>query len=295
MQLQQASRKHAKIKMAIQGPSGSGKTMGALLIAYGLCNDWTKIAVIDTENHSSELYAHVGNFQVLHLSAPFSPERYIEAIKTCEKEGMQVIIIDSISHEWEGLGGILETHSQMTGNSYTNWSKLTPRHNAFVQNVLQSPAHIIGTIRSKQQYILSDKNGKQVPEKVGMKGVTRDGMDYEFTLVLELDMKNQAMTSKDRTSLFTGKPSFILSPETGRVILAWCNEGQPVVPGDLSERINACKSLDELLTLFYDHPTEEPGVLQAFTNRRTALEKQTVLPSIQNSTNGTNRRTANKQ
>src|SRR5690242_7927040 len=105
MQLQQASRKNAKIKMALQGPSGSGKTYGALLIAFGLYNDWKKIAVIDTENHSSELYAHLGSYQVLHLSSPFSPERYIQAIRTCEKVGMEVIIIDSISHEWEGIGG----------------------------------------------------------------------------------------------------------------------------------------------------------------------------------------------
>src|SRR5215218_7509912 len=215
MQLQQASRKNAKIKMALQGPSGSGKTMGALLLSFGLCGEWSKIAVIDTENHSSELYAHVGNYQVLHLEAPFSPERYIEAIQVCEKAAIEVIIVDSISHEWEGIGGILEVHSNMAGNSYTNWSKLTPRHNSFVQHMLQSPAHIIGCIRSKQEYVLSEKNGKQVPEKVGMKGVTREGMDYEFTLVLEIDITNHAAATKDRTSVFKGKPSFIITPETG--------------------------------------------------------------------------------
>src|SRR5213075_24314 len=106
------------------------------------------------------------------------------------------------SHEWEGIGGILETHGNMMGNSYTNWSKLTPRHNSFVQHILQSPAHVIGTIRAKQDYVLSEKNGKQVPEKVGLKGVTRDGMDYEFTLVFDIDIKHNASASKDRTGLF---------------------------------------------------------------------------------------------
>ena len=158
MQLQTAQRKNAKIKMALQGPSGAGKTYSALLIAFGLCNDWSKVAVIDTENHSSELYAHLGNYQVLHVEEPFSPERNIEAINLCQKAGMEVIIIDSISHEWVN---ILEAHSKMTGNSYTNWSKLTPRHNAFVQYILQSPVHIIGTIRAKQEYVLSEKNGKE--------------------------------------------------------------------------------------------------------------------------------------
>src|SRR4051795_9265264 len=117
MQLQPASRKNVKIRMALQGPSGSGKTYSSLLVAYGLTGNWSSIAVIDTENHSSELYAHLGNFKVLHLHLPFTPERYIEAIQVCEKEHMQVVIIDSISHEWEGAGGILEVHSNMLGNS----------------------------------------------------------------------------------------------------------------------------------------------------------------------------------
>src|SRR4051812_17444901 len=138
LQLQQASRKHAKIKMALQGPSGSDKTYGALLTAFGLCNDWSKIAVIDTENHSSELYAHLGKYQVLHLDAPFTPERYVEAIKVCEKAGIDVIICDSISHEWFGTGGILESHALLTGNSFTNWAKLTPRPNSFVQRKIPS-------------------------------------------------------------------------------------------------------------------------------------------------------------
>ena len=92
--------------IAIVGPSGSGKTFSALLCAFGLTNDWSKIAVIDTENHSADLYSHLGNYSVLNLSKPFSPERYVEAIDVCEKAGMKVIIIDSITQEWDGQGGI---------------------------------------------------------------------------------------------------------------------------------------------------------------------------------------------
>ena len=196
MQLQLANRQRVKIRMALQGPSGSGKTFSSLQLAFGLCGDWSKIAVIDSENHSSSLYADLGGYNVLNLEAPFTPERYVEAIKACELASMEVIIIDSISHEWEGIGGILETHGNMMGNSYTNWSKITPRHNSFVQHILQSPAHVIGTIRAKQDYVLSEKNGKLVPEKVGLKGVTREGMDYEFTLVFDLDIKQHASSSK---------------------------------------------------------------------------------------------------
>jgi len=152
MHLQKASRKKASIKMSLQGPSGSGKTYSSLLIAHGLCNDWYKIAVIDSENHSSELYSHLGSYNVLQLSAPYTPEKYIQAIEACGQAGMQVIIIDSISHEWEY---ILEAHASLPGNSFTNWQKIGLRHKAFIQSILGSKAHIIATTRTKQDYVLN--------------------------------------------------------------------------------------------------------------------------------------------
>jgi hypothetical protein len=291
MELKTAERKRAKIKMALQGPAGSGKTMSALLLAFGLCNNWQKIAVIDTENHSAELFSDVGPFQVCPMYAPFTPEKYIEAINFCVKKGMEVIIIDSVSHEWEGLGGILDTHSQMTGNSYTNWSKLTPRHNAFIQTLLQSPIHIIGNIRSKQEYVLVEKNGKQVPEKVGMKGVQRDGLDYEFTVVLELDMKHNAKASKDRTSLFMDKPEFKVTPETGIQIQQWCNSGAPLSENelaDITKRIGECKSLAELFELYNLNPNSQQTLVQSYTKRKLELE-----PSP--SSNGTKSSTKNQK
>ena len=230
LNLRTAERTQAKIKLGIQGPSGSGKTYSALLIAHGLTNDWRKIAVVDTENHSADLYAHLGNFNVLSLDKPFNPERYIQAIETCERAGMEVIIVDSISQEWEGSGGILETHGNMAGNSFTNWNKVTPRHNAFVQKMLHSRSHIIATIRSKQDYVLSEKNGKYVPEKVGLKGVTREGVDYEMTIVFDLDIKHHATASKDRTGLFMDKPSWVITENTGKRILNWCKAGKVAAP-----------------------------------------------------------------
>jgi hypothetical protein len=154
MQLQTAQRKRAKIKLGLQGPSGSGKTYSSLLIAYGLCNDWSKIAVIDTENHSADLYAHLGSYNTISLSAPFTPERYIQAIEVCEKAGMEVIIIDSITHEWENL---LDHHASLQGNSFTNWGKITPRHNDFVQRILQSPCHIIDRLSTFDEFLEDER------------------------------------------------------------------------------------------------------------------------------------------
>ena len=282
MQLQIAKRTQARIKAGLQGPSGSGKTYSALLMAYGLCNSWNKIAVIDTENYSASLYAHLGNYSVVNIAAPFSPEKYIEAIQLCEASGIEVIIIDSISHEWEGSGGILDVHGSMMGNSFTNWSKVTPRHNAFVQAMLQSPCHIIGTIRSKQDYVLSEKNGKLVPEKVGLKGVTRDGMDYEFTLVFDININHNAVASKDRTGLFGNRAEFKISVETGTQILRWCNTGEAVNTAtaddtiDISKRISNCKTLAELLSLYKDNPPYQQSHAAKFSAKRSEF------PSVQN-------------
>ena len=270
MELQKAERKQVVIKLAIQGPSVSGKTYSSLLLAYGLVGNWDQIAIIDTENNSSHLYSHLGNFNVLSLTEPFTPERYIEAIEVCEKAGMKVIIIDSISQEWEGSGGIIETHGNMAGNSFTNWNKVTPRHNAFVQKILQSPCHIISTIRSKQDYVLTDKNGKMVPEKVGLKGVTRDGMDYEFTLVLYLDIKHQATASKDRTGLFTNPLPFPITESTGNRIKIWCL-GEDLLRSVELQIANA-GTVQELRNILIKYPTLRDKLEPLCINRKKELE-----------------------
>jgi len=268
MNLQPAERKRAKMKLALQGSSGSGKSMSALLLAYGMTDDWTKIAVVDTENGSASLYAHLGPYLVIHLTPPFSPERYIEAIKICEEAQVQVIIIDSISQCWEFL---IDIHANMPGSSFTNWAKITPRQSAFMNKVLQSPCHIIATMRTKQDYVLSEKNGKQVPEKVGLKAIQRDGVDYEFTIVLDLDLSHYAVASKDRTNLFMGRPSFIITEETGKQVLEWCNQGTSVE--EVRKLIQAAKSVEQLVNL-YNRYQDMFSLLEAdFTSRKLELTK----------------------
>jgi hypothetical protein len=275
MQLQKASRKKASIKMSLQGPSGSGKTYSSLLLAYGLCNDWSKIAVIDSENHSSELYSNLGEYNVLQLSAPYTPEKYVQAIQACGQAGMQVIILDSISHEWEY---ILEAHASLQGNSFTNWQKIGLRHKAFIQAILGSKAHIIATTRTKQDYVLNEHNGKMVPEKVGLKAVQREGLDYEFTLVFDLNMKNSATASKDRTGLFFGMPEQRLTIDAGKSIYNWCNNGAEIAPTDISDTIHSCKTIDDLLELYNEHPQYKEVLKPEFEKRKREIlmQNQTV-------------------
>ncbi|MEW9840547.1 ATP-binding protein [Pseudomonas juntendi] len=219
-----AERKQAKLRLALAGPSGSGKTMSALLMAKGLGG---RIAVIDTEHGSASLYADIADFDVLELHAPYSPERYAEAITAAEQAGYSVLIIDSYSHEWTGSGGCLESneklaHQKFKGNTWAAWNETTPRHRKLTDKILTSPLHIICTMRSKTETVQGE--GKKVI-KLGMKSEQRDGTDYEFTVVLDITHDGHAaIASKDRTKLFD-QPE-VISEDTGRRLLAWLNDGK---------------------------------------------------------------------
>lgn len=268
MQLRQSERKRAKIKMALQGSAGSGKTYSSLLLAKGLTKgDFSKVAIIDTECGSADLYAHLGQYNVLTLKPPFTPENYIKAIEVCEKANMEVIIIDSISQCWDEL---LDFHSKLAGNSFTNWSKITPRHKAFVDKILQVEAHVIATMRTKQDYVLNQKNGKYVPEKVGLKAVQRDGIDYEFTLVFDIDIKHFVTASKDRTGLFMDKPEFYINPSTGEKLLKWCNSGTELQ--EARQNIKECKDIEELKALYNQYSSWRELLDYDFK-----LQKDTIL------------------
>lgn len=269
MQLRQSERKQAKIKMALQGSSGCGKSLSSLLLAKGLTNDHlSKVAVIDTENGSADLYAHLGNYNVLALQPPYTPEKFIEAIEVCEKAEMEVIILDSISQVWDEL---LDFHSKLPGNSFANWSKVTPRQKAFIHKILQCNAHVIATMRTKQDYVLQQKDGKYVPEKVGLKAVQRDDVSYEFTIVFDIDIKHLALASKDRTNLFSGKPEFMINTSTGKRILDWCTS--PIKEEDIKQRIEDCLSVSQLMELYKEHPSFQLPLKALYQTKKELLEK----------------------
>lgn len=228
MQIRKAERKKAKLRLGISAPSGAGKTYSSLLIAYGITGDWEKIGLIDTENGSGDLYAHLGDYMVLQLEAPYTPERYVKAIKAFEQAGVSVIIIDSLSHAWAGSGGALEmVDSSMAAqkNKFAAWRDVTPKHNELVEAMLQSKCHIIATMRSKTEYVLEeDEKGKKVPKKVGMAPIQRDGMEYEFTVMLDMAHNHVASASKDRTSLFDSQ-YFKPNEDMGKKLLEWLETG----------------------------------------------------------------------
>lgn len=246
IQLKKATRQQVKLRLNISAPSGAGKTYSALLMAYGLCSDWSKIAVIDTENGSASLYSHLGEFNVVDLRPPFQPEKYTEAINACVDAGMEVIIIDSSSHEWNCLLDENEVLAQTSfrGNTWSAWSKTTPRHDKFVASVLHANAHVITCTRSKMETVMGE--GKKV-HKVGMKDVQREGWEYELTVSLNLDRDTHLATpSKDRTNLFEGKQPFLITEETGKAIKQWCEQG--VESAD--KRLKKATTIAELANIF---------------------------------------------
>jgi hypothetical protein len=233
MAFKKATKQNATIKLAISGPSGSGKTYSALLLAKGLGG---KTALLDTEYGSASLYADRFDFDTWDDQDPngFPPEYFIRVIKAAEEAGYNNLIIDSLSHEWSGRGGCLEladavARTKCKGNSYTAWKEITPRHDKLVEAIVSAKMNIIATMRAKTEYVLNkdEKSGKATPQKVGMGTVQRDGMDYEFTLMFELDRDSHlASAGKDRTCLF--QDPGIISEDTGKKILAWLSSSQPI-------------------------------------------------------------------
>lgn len=211
-------------KVLLGGSSGSGKTYSALRLATGLAKKCgSGIAAIDTEAGRIRYYANEFDFSDMQLTEPFTPEKYIEAINEAVGSGFKVLIIDSISHEWNYC---VDIHDKMPGNSWTNWSKVTPRHDAFMEKILQAPIHIIATVRGKDEYVLEEKNGKQTPKKVGLGFKQRDGIEYNYTATFNIAQDTHiAEATKDNTHIFEGRYE-VLTEKDGEALYDWANTGE---------------------------------------------------------------------
>lgn len=280
MQLRKAQRSQVKLRLNLSAPSGAGKTYSALLMAKGLVGNWNEIAVIDTENGSASLYSHLGEFNVIDLTPPFTPERYIEALQACIDAGMKCVIIDSTSHEWNTL---LEENEKLAqakfrGNSWSAWSISTPRHDKFVNEILHAPVHVITCTRSKTETVMGDD--KKV-KKVGMKDTQREGWEYELTVSLNIDRDTHLATpSKDRTNLFENEQPFLITEQTGKKLLDWCNSGiNPDSEVDSAlELANQCINMDELLAVWKQFPNLQSNLKfkNEFSNIKNKLQNATT-------------------
>ncbi len=270
MQFQKAQRKRAKLRLALSGPSGSGKTYSALLIAKGFGG---RIAVIDTESGSASLYADLVEFDTLELAPPFTPERFCDALKAAADAGYDVCVIDSITHEWDGAGGCLEineqiAHAKFKGNTYAAWSETTPRHRAFLDAILQAPMHVIATMRSKTETVQG--NDKKV-KKLGMKPIQREGAEYEFTVVLDLEHeRHYAIASKDRTRLFA--EPHVITEATGSRLAGWLESGAVPALGEseAADHLAAMDAASDMDSLKHAFSTAYQAAKQAGDTARIA-------------------------
>lgn len=237
-----AVKSQGKLRIALDGPSGAGKTFSSLLIATGIAEamdaaktpirtgSGRRIALIDTENASASDYADRFAFDLVAIDAPYTVEKYLTALNAAEAEGYDIVVTDSLSHAWAGEGGLLrqkEALDSRGGNQYANWALPTKMHEALKSRILSCKIHLIATMRSKQEYALQgdDKTGKTRVVKLGMAPVQREGMEYEFTVCLDLAMDHSAIASKDRTAMFDEAP-FKPTKELGKQLYDWRMKGE---------------------------------------------------------------------
>ncbi len=243
---QRATKNRIKARVALDGPTGSGKTLSSLIWAKEL---GSRVAVIDTERGRARLYSDRFEFDVAELSPPFSPLAFESAL--AEADGnYDVVIIDSLSHAWEGAGGVLDivdaAATRAHGNSFAGWKEGTPALRSLIDRMLALDAHLLVTMRSKMEYILeTDGRGKQVPRKVGMAPVMRAGVEYEFDVVADMDLEHRLIVSKSRCSALAdqvypaGKAA-----EGARTFLAWLNDGDAIASrSEVAELVAAMNAL----------------------------------------------------
>lgn len=260
-----AQREKEKAVIGFIGCSGSGKTVSALIVAYGMMKEaypeaseaeiWQKIGVIDTEHRRSKLYANleiggirIGQFRHIDFSPPFTTDRYNLAVIAMKNAGAEVVVIDSISHNWMGEGGIVETHGQMSGNSFQNWGKLAPETTKLIKTLTQNDVHMLVTFRTKTEYVVEpNSDGKMAPRKVGTKPVQKEEMEYEFMLNFIIDIDHVADTSKDNTQMFEGHPQKITA-DVGRKLYQWLELGLDVKAEEENKRTGLIEKIKAVMS-----------------------------------------------
>ena len=232
---EEVTREKSKARIAVVGPSGAGKTVSSLYLAYGITGDWKKVALIDTEHERGRFYAertdlNIGKFLYASMSAPFTPDKYIDYVKSAAQAvgSDGVVVVDSFSHCWDNEGGVLSIKENLVAttkmNDFTAWNEAGRIQNNLLNTILSANCHTIITMRTKMAYAMEvNDRGKTVPVKIGLAPVQRDTTEYEFDICFQIDRSHNASLSKDTTFLdsWTG----VITPEIGSQLGKWPSEG----------------------------------------------------------------------
>jgi hypothetical protein len=281
IQFAKATRKALKGRIAIDGPSGSGKTFTALRMAFSIVAPGKRVVVISSESGAVEKYVGLApdgtiwDFDIGYLP-DFSPDTYTKSILAAGKAGYDVIVIDSLSHAWAGEGGALElvdraASKSQSQNTYFAWRDITPMHNRMLEAIVRSPAHIIGTMRSKTEYVIENVGGKSVPKKVGMSPIQRAGMEYEFDLYCSMNLDHVCFVSKTRCPALDGMMQVKPGAEFIEPFGKWLAEGVSVPDGYYSADESDMKKLEKAEE---DSKTPEEKAAEAEAAKKAAIEKQ---------------------
>jgi hypothetical protein len=248
----QATRSSSKARIALCGPSGSGKTYTALTLATRLSDN---VAVIDTERGRAQLYVGVNGWQFMRLNPQaFSPQSLTESLAVAAGHGFGCIVVDSLSHYWMGVDGMLEQVDKKgrNGNNFGGWKEMRPDERRMIDALASFPGHVIVTLRVKTEFVIEEnERGKKVPRKVGMKPEQREGIEYEFDLVADLDFDNTMTVSKTRIPAFAQAVIPKPGPDVAEKITEFLEQGDvlPTVAEYLDQAV-ACDTVPGLKQLF---------------------------------------------
>ena len=284
-----AVKQESKLRLAIAGPSGSGKTYTSLAIATALGGP---VAFVDTEHGSASKYADLFEFDVMEMEPPYHPDRYVAAIREAANAGYKVIVLDSLTHAWNGTGGLLDVVEEAakrmkTTNTFAAWKDATPVQNRLTDGIVSAPIHVIATMRSKQEYVLEkDDRGYNQVAKKGMAPIQRDGFEYEFDVFLDMDVRNNAIVTKTRCPALTG--GFFSKPgaDIAGILAEWLHgelataQPKPAPADDTKALESARKAFHAAITGAFNGDADDARhwLIQRYTTKQTP-------DNVRNSTN----------
>lgn len=270
--IRKAERAGARLVIALAGVSGSGKTRTALELAFGMVNgDASKIGFLDTENRRGSLYAdvlknakgEVQQFYIGDLEPPFTPQRYSDAIKAFQDAGVEVLVIDSTTHEYEGTGGILEMREPLPGQSGKRDNIAKAEHKKFMNTLLQSNMHIIACVRAREKVVIDKQGGKTVYIPQGVQPIQEKNFMFEMTASLMMwdsGKSQQVLKCPEELKAILGREEGYLTPADGLALRNWVNGGaklDPAVEAAKASLKMVCEQgMDALVVAWKDLPAK---------------------------------------